>query len=380
MFKSATEHYKSLATFLSDCGIDVDIYPQGSFSLGTVVRPYKDGKDCTYDLDFICLLNLDKNHTTASTVKNIIGEHLKSDKRYSSRLQQEWSKCWSLQYAEINGVSFNMDVIPAVQEESKLIQELISVGIPYDKAKLSIAITNKHKNSYSWAQNNPKGYIEWFNEINKPFLDYKKSERRMLLFENNRNIYNSIEEVPKELERSSLQRAIQILKRHRDVYFSKINSTDKKPISAIITTIAAQISIGLPVNLNPLELVQCIVSELQIYSKNTTMTENSFNQLYRNKNVITKANGIWKIINPVNPNDNLADSWNIDADKAKYFFQWVKSLNDNFISQLHLENDDFINMLGNEFGNNIVLNSLKSSSIQKKSPLILTNYPKPYHK
>lgn len=37
-----------------------DIFPQGSFSLGTVVRPYRESKEMDYDLDFVCCLSLQK--------------------------------------------------------------------------------------------------------------------------------------------------------------------------------------------------------------------------------------------------------------------------------------------------------------------------------
>ena len=39
MHKNAVEKYKALASFLEGCGIEADIYPQGSFAFGTVVRP-----------------------------------------------------------------------------------------------------------------------------------------------------------------------------------------------------------------------------------------------------------------------------------------------------------------------------------------------------
>ena len=35
MYKNADEKYHAVAKFLEDCGIDADIYPQGSFDLTT---------------------------------------------------------------------------------------------------------------------------------------------------------------------------------------------------------------------------------------------------------------------------------------------------------------------------------------------------------
>ena len=39
MYKNAVEKYKAITKFLGDCGIEADMYPQGSFAFGTVVRP-----------------------------------------------------------------------------------------------------------------------------------------------------------------------------------------------------------------------------------------------------------------------------------------------------------------------------------------------------
>ena len=39
MYRNAVEKYKAITKFLSDCGIEADMYPQGSFAFGTVVRP-----------------------------------------------------------------------------------------------------------------------------------------------------------------------------------------------------------------------------------------------------------------------------------------------------------------------------------------------------
>lgn len=39
LFKNATEKYKTLAKYLNDNGLEADMYPQGSFAIGTVVRP-----------------------------------------------------------------------------------------------------------------------------------------------------------------------------------------------------------------------------------------------------------------------------------------------------------------------------------------------------
>ena len=80
MRKQATEKYETLAVYLQDHGLECNIYPQGSFALGTVVRPLlKDG----YDLDTVCEIFTDKQGTTAKKTKESIGLVLKESKKYN---------------------------------------------------------------------------------------------------------------------------------------------------------------------------------------------------------------------------------------------------------------------------------------------------------
>lgn len=38
LYKNAVEKYQALGHFLNDNGLEAEIYPQGSFAFGTVVR------------------------------------------------------------------------------------------------------------------------------------------------------------------------------------------------------------------------------------------------------------------------------------------------------------------------------------------------------
>lgn len=49
------------------------IYIQGSFCLGTVIRPVKGGKDCGFDLDIVCQVNRAKDHGAPETLKDEVG-------------------------------------------------------------------------------------------------------------------------------------------------------------------------------------------------------------------------------------------------------------------------------------------------------------------
>lgn len=379
MYKNATEKYKAVGTYLQERGLKCDIFPQGSFSLGTVVRPYRESTEMDYDLDFICCLDEDKNATSAGYVKNIVKEKLCESEIYKNRLQsKEWDKCWTLQYAEINGIGFNMDVVPAVMESDDVIQMLKCKNLCDENAELAVAITDKKGEKYQWITSNPRAYKLWFEKINKPFMEYNREIRKRSLLEKSRTVYNSIEEIPQGIERSSLQRVIQILKYHRDVYYCQIKKEKLKPTSAIITTICTEIAQNMNPAMTVFELLQAIANDFEIYSKNQTLTEEQFTNQYLQKNVIRKRNNRWYIMNPVNPLDNLADSWNNDPQKAVLFFQWVKAMKKDYLESILLEDNDFMAVLENNFGRDYVKKSIDVKKYANSIPKIIVNTPKPW--
>src|SRR5208337_2930019 len=61
-----------------------DIYPQGSFRLGTVVRPID--PECDYDIDLVCVLEKERTSTTQADLKGIVGGRLRENTDYARRL------------------------------------------------------------------------------------------------------------------------------------------------------------------------------------------------------------------------------------------------------------------------------------------------------
>lgn len=381
MYKNATEKYRAVGTYLQKQGLACDIFPQGSFSLGTVVRPYKKSKEANYDLDIVCCLDICKGTTTARYVKNIVREILCRSDVYQEKLQDvEWDKCWTLEYAEVNGVGFNMDIVPAVPESPEVIQTMTCSTISSEMAELSVAITDKRNQSYYWITSNARAYKNWFESINRPFLEHDRQNKRRMLFEKSKDVYGSIEEIPEGLERSSLQRVIQILKHHRDVYFCRIGKEGLKPTSAIITTVCAEIAQGMNPSLNVFDLLQAIVHEFEIYALNQTITEEAFTRQYQTKKTIQRNKGKWKIMNPVNPMDNLTDTWNEYPEKADLFFKWVSVIRKDFLDSLSIDDNAFMALLENNFGSEYVKRSIDMNAYANVAPSVITSTPKPWRK
>ena len=186
------------------------------------------------------------------------------------------------------------------------------------------------------------------------------------------------EEIPHELERSALQRVIQLLKHHRDIYFCRIKKEDMKPTSAIITTLCALIAKDKNSELNVFELLTEIVNELEKYSQYELATEKVSSFTRTGKNIIRKQNAEWHIDNPVNPYDNLADLWNDGSEKAALFFKWVSILKRDFLDSLNIDDNDFIAVLENNFGRDYVRRRLDLRMYNSTPIGIITNTPKPW--
>lgn len=384
MFRNAEEKYKAITAFLSECGIDAEMYPQGSFAFGTVVRPNTKDPSANYDLDFICQVNDGRESCAPSDLRRQIENALNSNDTYKSRLVV-YEECFTIEYADINGIGFTIDIVPAVDESQENKVRLAKSSQFSELIDTSIAVPkhNGEKN-YSWLTNNPRGFKLWFDKINAPFLDAARSNYRQRLFEEHRAIYNSVEDIPRELERSALQRVIQILKYHRDVYYSHfIDGDDVKPISAIINTVVARISSEYNNSLNSVfDLLKYVLDELDIYAERQRLTEGEFTQHFGNRSVFSKKEGKWYICNPANPEDNLANKWNENNKIPELFFRWVHSVRTDIIEALQLdENQQFRSALENGFGRtavNSVLGQKYCNADTQAKMITPQKAPKPY--
>lgn len=378
-FKNAQSKYEALASFLNEHGIEATIYPQGSFALGTVTRPIKKADSPSYDLDCICQVSGTRADYTPSGLRNLIEEALKSNNIYGGKLVK-WEECFTIEYADIDGVSFSIDVVPAVDDSDDNKGNLIIKGLNPQIVNTSIAIPrqNSEKN-YRWISNNPKGFKRWFDEINAPYLEFAKKYEERTAFGN-----TSVEELPSEVRRSSLQRVIQILKYQRDSYYSKrTDGNDIKPISALITTLATRIASNYAnKNCTVFELLEYVLSKLNVCIHQKEMPFEEYVLHYDDSPVISYNNRKWIVANPADPEDNLADKWNTDERIPQVFFKWITTMKEDLFDLL-AQNDDmqFGVFLENSFGayvpNNAIVKKYRNTRVA--TPINATTASKPYH-
>lgn len=339
-YKQAIERFNSMKLHLEQGNYAgsfqiPEVYLQGSFKLGTEIRPFKNCKDADYDIDLVCRLGHLKQNTLPSNVKSQVGDRIKENGTYLRLLDDEGKRCWTLNYAEEDGVGFHMDVLPSVTENSLLARQH------------SIAATNKDQDGdFTWTTSNPKGFAEWFYEKNGVAFDREKLIQKQQVFNNQRNLYNSVDDVPNIHVKTPLQRTIQLLKRHRDVRFSQSEIEDYKPISMVISVLAAQCY------QNETTIYDTLRSMISTLNQHSHQISNSFvfNDYYA-RNIYTQitrtSDGKWVIQNPTNPGENFADRWHEDNNaRANAFFQWVAWLREDFINiETYIEEDKFTKSL-----------------------------------
>lgn len=322
-YQLAVERYKAVGKSIEEYlkkeyGLEVHIYPQGSFKIGTVIHPAD--RDDGYDIDLVCEVQQAKYKITPQQLKEMIGQALKSDSVYKDMIDKEGRRCWTILYKEQNGIKFHIDVLPSVPENIDIIEDT------------TIATTTRKKENnvvkgYYWDSTNPIAYALWFESINKKSFESIERRYRSLLFENNKHLYASIDDVPKELVKTKLQKIVQLLKRHRDIRFLNSELKNGKPMSMIITTLVSEVYQYVNVESEDiLTTIKKIISELSQYK---ILTENAG---FVSKGLIKRINGKWEIKNPV-ANENLADRWHENNhEKAKAFFKWIDWLEKDFIN------------------------------------------------
>lgn len=317
--EAAVQSYKAVGKYLSSESSPLSEYepyikPQGSFIIGTTIQSIEDDGDI--DLDVVCEFKRKKITWTQYHLKNAVGDHLKAHATYERLLDEEGRRCWTLNYLEKGATNqrYHMDILPAIVANgySLLLESSFKNLMDEDYEKLQLSITDKEKSNYymstfpeEWLQSNPYGYAKWF--MRKALLVGTQ-------FKNLYSLNESVKPTPEfQEDRLPLQRVVQLLKRHRDIYFSKEQNDDvrkQKPISCIITTLAARAYRG------EAQLIDAMWGVI-----NRMRDEIEF------KYVPEYGKEVEWISNPVNASENFADRWNDKGSYRKHnFYHWLDQL------------------------------------------------------
>jgi hypothetical protein len=280
--KRAITRYEHLGDWLADYwgahpagGV---VYPQGSIRLGTMIRPITPGAE--YDVDLVCRRDLAKWSTTQKALKADVGGGIAAyvaTRPEGNPRQSEGKRCWTLDYP---GEPFHMDTLPAIPDE--------------EAPPNGILLTDREL--LHWQPSNPVDFSTWF---------YRQMERELAEVRAALAKKMDVEEVPEWYAKTTLQRTVQALKRHRDLHFA--DRPDERPASIIVTTLAAR---AYPGSGSLYEVLR------EVTEKMPTLVEN--------------RGGVWWVPNPVQPRENFADRWKTKPGSAERFFTWMAQAQADF--------------------------------------------------
>ena len=279
-YERAKSAYEAVGDWLEDASSPLarfrpEVYPQGSMALRTTVRPLH-GEE--FDLDLVCELNGWTG--TAMEIYYALGDRLADHEKYRRMLEGK-KRCWRLNYAG----DFHLDALPGRKAR---FGPMFAIDVP----DCSVS---------DWKPSNPKGYVFWFEGRARSYYDFLEARKKPL------PAFNPAE------AGDSLRRAVQLMKRHRDIRFD--GDPDNAPRSIVLTTLAAkhyhgQESVG--------EALLSILVAIQME--------------------IADADGILVVPNPVNDKENFADAWQDDpkayVEFVKYVDQFAEDLRELFTAPL----------------------------------------------
>jgi hypothetical protein len=284
------------------------IFPQGSFRIGTAIRPLDEREE--YDLDLACKLQvgIKKENHTQETLKKLVGTELEAYRgaRNIAKKLESKHRCWRLEYQDL--ISFHMDIVPCIPADTvsrkAILESIRKTGLDESITKATsqttVSITDDRHVSYkyicdNWNISNPEGYAKWF-------------EYRIKTQQSNTVLGKAqIESIPVFKRKTPLQRVVQLLKRHRDNW--GIGNPESKPISIIITTLAAR-----------------------AYNGETDIVVAIENVLEKMDKMINPYKP--RIPNPINPAEDFADRWyrpdSLHLKLEDNFYAWLLQARKDF--------------------------------------------------
>ena len=308
----ARDRYEAVGAWLADSPHPlfegVLIYPQGSTSLGTTVRPHR---QMEHDVDLVCFLPGVSPGASPDLVKRLVGERLRANGRYKDILVEK-KRCWRINYAG----EFHLDITPSITDPNGMAAgELVP-----------------DKDRHVWKASNPKGYKTLFERRAslQPRLRFAKSAR----LEEKRD---EIEPFPERMKNKGiLRRAVQLAKAHRDVFF--VDDPELAPISVVITTLAALSYEDCVMRFeydNEFDLLSDVIGRMPLFIESEVLAGR------RN----------WCVWNETTHNENFAEKWNQNPALPEAFFRWHARAHDALSSlDGHLGMDVLQKSLGEAFG------------------------------
>lgn len=269
--------YESISKWISEDktffgSVEIEIYPQGSVAIGTTTKPF--GKS-EFDLDVIIHIKLLSSEYSPESIFNEVVRRLNENITYR-KISEAKSRCVRLNYSG----DFHLDVVPGCMV---VLFDSETIDIPDQKQRI-------------WLRSSPKKYQVWFmdiaNRVKETLLEKAFSAQKI--------------EIEEYAKKKPLQRALQLIKMDRNIYFK--DDLENAPTSIILTTLAAH-----------------------FYDGQSSVSETFDVFIAKTKQQINASLGKpFKLPNPVNPSENLADVWEDKPVLYDHFISFIKRLDSDW--------------------------------------------------
>lgn len=286
--------------FFFNAGAKVEVYPHGSFRIQTTVKPYSKNE---YDLDFIAYIHMNWQYHNPITILNEIERSLRSNGNFASKVERK-NRCVRLNYD-----TFHMDIQPGFPAQMQ----------PVENKYLKVP----DRKQFSWMDSAPKVFADdWFDKVSK-LSEIAKQNRKTRFTKSFSRQVEARENLPMVEPfhlKSPLKRAVQLMKRYRDIYFDENpRKAAYKTSSIILTTLAG-------------DLYQGEDSEYLII-KNT---------LARILEKLHKEGINFTVNNPIQPKECFTEKWKNDSGYVLTFYEFITTFKEQWDNI-----DSAIGLLGN---------------------------------
>ncbi|MBD5447571.1 MAG: nucleotidyltransferase [Treponema sp.] len=265
--------------FFAQFGNKIEVYAQGSASIGTTIKPTDDD----FDLDIVLHIDYDYAKFSPAILYNNLVRVFNVSSRYRDKFEKK-NRCVRINYKD----DFHMDILPGFS----------------DKSTDETAIRVPDREVRGWSLSNPKGYTSWFLSRASQIIAMEDFSFRKSSLDT------------KEFEKCNdkpLKDAVMVLKMFRNEYFR--NDEGNITPSIILTTLAGLSYRG----------TGTILGTLKQFIKYVREQSDC---------------GIIKLENPSLKSENLSERWEANPVIYNNFLGFLDSLEDK-IADLEETTNDF---------------------------------------
>lgn len=270
---------------------DAHIFVQGSIGLQTTIKPADGAKGAmaTIDADAVVWLP-NAQGASAADVLRLIEERFTDATRVEAPIVQ-LRRGIRIEYADENP-GFHIDVTPA----------RCAPGNTGCDGVGALQVPDRHA---GWKASSPREYLVWLDGVSRQRIEVRGMDlfkgRGIVLAEASQD---PVPDYDDYVDANPLRAAIKLLKRHRDVWAIRHRREEERPISAVITTLAARsyeklAASGVMPTLRPIEVILRLVSAMP--------------------QRIDQGSRGYEVLNPKDPEENFAEKWNRPGSEGRAY-------------------------------------------------------------